>query len=81
MNKETLSSAFTRYQEQKVMLTRTHNSPKRWSEVALAESYIPERVDGMLAPRGKLWELVERIGKFRMEGKNRRDSATGKPFY
>lgn len=78
MNKETLSNAFTRYQEQGIMMSRRHATPKPWSEVALSPDYVPERIDGVLSPHGRLWALMERIGKFRMEGKNRRDSATGK---
>ncbi|KAI8385656.1 hypothetical protein BD560DRAFT_383998 [Blakeslea trispora] len=76
VNKETLSNAFTRYQEQNILLRRRHNSPKLWSEVAISPSYTPERQNGVLIPRGHLWELVEHIGKFRREGKNRRDNAT-----
>ncbi|GES76797.1 putative acyltransferase [Rhizophagus clarus] len=45
--------------------------------IALSPDYIPTRnSDGAIEPRGKLWDLVERIGKFRREGKNRRDNAT-----
>ena len=29
-----------------------------------------------IEPRGRLWELCEQIGRFRREGKNRRDTAT-----
>ncbi|GAA5925860.1 hypothetical protein JCM10213_007305 [Rhodosporidiobolus nylandii] len=32
--------------------------------------------DGSIAPEGKLWELVDRLSKFRREGKNRRDNKT-----
>lgn len=78
VNKETLSNAFTRYEERNILLKRRHNSPKPWSEVAVSPAYTPERQNGILIPRGHLWELVERIGKFRREGKNRRDNATGK---
>ncbi|OBZ87843.1 Dihydroxyacetone phosphate acyltransferase [Choanephora cucurbitarum] len=76
VNKETLSNAFTRYQEQNILLKRRHTNPKLWSEVAISPSYTPERQNGVLIPRGHLWELVEHIGKFRREGKNRRDNAT-----
>ncbi|KAI7891829.1 putative acyltransferase [Mucor mucedo] len=76
VNKETLSNAFTRYEEQHILLKRRHTTPKTWSEVAVSPAYTPERQNGILIPRGHLWELVERIGKFRREGKNRRDNAT-----
>lgn len=78
VNKETLSNAFMRYEEQHILLKKRHLNPKSWSEVAVSPDYTPERQNGVLIPRGHLWELVERIGKFRREGKNRRDNATGK---
>ncbi|KAI9365062.1 hypothetical protein BD770DRAFT_433317 [Pilaira anomala] len=76
VNKETLGNAFTRYEEQNILLKRRHPGPKSWSEVAISRDYMPERQNGILIPRGHLWELVERIGRFRREGKNRRDNAT-----
>ncbi|GAA5798730.1 glycerol-3-phosphate acyltransferase [Helicostylum pulchrum] len=76
VNKETLSNAFTRYEEKNILLKRRHPGPKPWSEVAVSSDYTPERQNGILIPRGHLWELVERIGRFRREGKNRRDNAT-----
>ncbi|KAI8979677.1 hypothetical protein BDF20DRAFT_906184 [Mycotypha africana] len=77
-NKETLSNAFLRYQEQGILLKRTNHAAntKPWSEVAISPDYTPERQNGSLIPRGHLWELVDRIGRFRREGKNRRDNAT-----
>ena len=78
VNKETLNTAFTRYQEQGIMLVTRQNTPKPWSEISLTEQFVPQREDGILVPKGPLWDLVEHIGRFRMEGKNRRDSATGK---
>lgn len=76
VNKETLSNAFTRYEEKEIILKRRHNYPKPWSEVSISPDYVPERLNGVLIPRGHIWELVERIGLFRREGKNRRDNAT-----
>lgn len=78
VNKETLNSAFTRYEQMHILLKRRHQQPKPWSEVAISSDYVPSRQNGVLVPRGHLWELVERIGTFRREGKNRRDNATGK---
>ncbi|KAL9553935.1 hypothetical protein MBANPS3_003051 [Mucor bainieri] len=76
VNKETLSNAFVRYEEQDILLKRRHSNPKPWSEVAISPAYTPERQNGVLMPRGHLWELVDHIGRFRREGKNRRDNAT-----
>jgi hypothetical protein len=81
VNKETLNNAFVRYEEQNILLKRRHLNPKPWSEVAVSPDYTPERQNGALIPRGHLWELVERIGRFRREGKNRRDNATGLYIY
>lgn len=77
VNKETLSTAFNRYQEQDIITIQRHPTPKSWIEISLTDHYVPERVNGMLMPQGALWDLADRIGKFRMEGKNRRDSQTG----
>ncbi|KAI8331761.1 putative acyltransferase [Chlamydoabsidia padenii] len=76
VNKETLSNALTRFQEQGIIVKRRHAEPKAWSEISLHADYIPQRLNGVLTPNGHLWELVEHIGKFRREGKNRRDNAT-----
>ncbi|KAI8071456.1 hypothetical protein BC940DRAFT_294491 [Gongronella butleri] len=76
VNKETLASAMTRFEEQGIIIKRRHTSPKSWSEISLHEDYYPQRQNGLLLPSGQLWALVERIGTFRREGKNRRDNAT-----
>ncbi|CAO3633120.1 unnamed protein product [Cunninghamella echinulata] len=78
VNKETLSNTMTRYLEKGIIVKRKHIHPKPWTEIRLHEDYIPQRLNGVLTPHGHLWEMVERIGKFRREGKNRRDNATGK---
>ncbi|KAI8886316.1 putative acyltransferase [Backusella circina FSU 941] len=75
-NKETLTTAFTRYRDMNILIRRYHPTPKPWSEVTIGSDYTPERQNGILVPRGHLWELVDRIGRFRREGKNRRDNAT-----
>lgn len=77
VNKETLSNALNHYEGQNILLKKRHSLPKPWSEVAISHSYAPERRNGVLVPSGHLWELVEHIGIFRREGKNRRDNATG----
>ncbi|KAI9486051.1 MAG: glycerol-3-phosphate acyltransferase [Benjaminiella poitrasii] len=76
VNKETLNNAFIRYEEKNILLKKRYSNPKPWSEVAISNEYTPERQNGILMPRGHLWGLVERIGRFRREGKNRRDNAT-----
>jgi hypothetical protein len=80
VNKETLKNAFSRYIEQGLLLNRRFKTGKVTSEFALSPDCIPQRGDdGAILPQGRLWQLVERIGKCRREGKNRRDNATGKP--
>ncbi|CAB5170961.1 unnamed protein product [Rhizophagus irregularis] len=77
INKETLKNAFIRLEEVGlIMVKRSHNT-KVMTTIALSPDYIPTRnSEGAIEPKGKLWDLVERIGKFRREGKNRRDNAT-----
>ncbi|KAI8150346.1 acyltransferase-domain-containing protein [Fennellomyces sp. T-0311] len=77
VNKETIAIAFNRYEQQGILLRNHYKQPKVWSEVALDADYIPERYNSVLVPNGNLWCLAERIGKFRREGKNRRDNAAG----
>jgi hypothetical protein len=82
VNKETLKNAFSRYVEQGILLNRKFKTGKVTSEVALDEDYVPRRGEnGAILPQGRIWELVERIGKCRREGKNRRDNATGKQSF
>ncbi|CAM0136523.1 unnamed protein product [Umbelopsis sp. WA50703] len=77
VNKETVKNAFSRYIEQNILLNRRFKTGKVTSEVALHPDYVPVRgPDGAILPQGRLWGLVERIGNFRREGKNRRDNAT-----
>jgi len=77
VNKETLKNAFSRYIEQGLLLNRRFKTGKVTSEFALSPDCIPQRGDdGAILPQGRLWQLVERIGKCRREGKNRRDNAT-----
>ncbi|RKP08223.1 hypothetical protein THASP1DRAFT_15940, partial [Thamnocephalis sphaerospora] len=76
VNQETLKNAFSRLQTQGVMLYR--RAEREPPHVALHPEFVPARsADGGILPAGKLWALVKRIGKFRREGKNRRDNATG----
>ncbi|CDR42043.1 RHTO0S06e09098g1_1 [Rhodotorula toruloides] len=54
--------------------------PKKPASVplmALHPDWVPRRqADGTIAPQGRLWEFVDRLSKFRREGKNRRDNKT-----
>jgi hypothetical protein len=82
VNKETLKNAFSRYVEQGILLNRKFKTGKVTSEVALDEDYVPRRGEnGAILPQGRIWQMVERIGKCRREGKNRRDNATGKQSF
>lgn len=77
VNKETLKNAFVRLEEMHILKVRKSRSSKAPPMMALAADYVPRRTPtGVIAPVGKLWELVEQIGKFRREGKNRRDNGT-----
>ncbi|CAG8448350.1 4975_t:CDS:10 [Diversispora eburnea] len=77
VNKETLKNAFILLEEVGIIMVKRSRDDKIKPTIALAVDYIPTRnSDGAIEPKGKLWELVERIGKFRREGKNRRDNAT-----
>ncbi|GAA6004275.1 lysophospholipid acyltransferase family protein [Rhodotorula paludigena] len=45
--------------------------------MALHPDWVPtRRADGTIAPQGRLWEFVDRLSRFRREGKNRRDNKT-----
>ncbi|KAI9592107.1 acyltransferase-domain-containing protein [Syncephalis fuscata] len=78
VNQETLKNAFYRLNTENVMLSRRDIlSPQDPTRIALHPLYVPARqADGSILPEGRLWSLVERIGQFRREGKNRRDNAT-----
>ncbi|KAI9498880.1 hypothetical protein BDB00DRAFT_797081 [Zychaea mexicana] len=75
VNKETVAHAFNRYEQQGILLRTHYKQPRIWSEVALDAKYIPERYNSVLITEGRLWGLADHIGKFRREGKNRRDNA------
>ena len=77
VNKETLKNAFIRLEEMNIILVKRSRNTKILPTIALSPEYVPTRNDqGAIEPKGKLWDLVEHIGKFRREGKNRRDNAT-----
>lgn len=72
VNKETLKNAYTRFQDEGIILV-TKTSPAR---IRLKEEWVPERDGRGIVARGRLWEFAERISWSRREGKNRRDGAT-----
>lgn len=78
VNKETLKNAFIRLEEQRIIMVRRGGSNKESYQWALHPAWAPEQRNGRIVPAGKLWDMVERVGGFRREGKNRRDNATGR---
>ncbi|CAI2177610.1 8662_t:CDS:10 [Funneliformis geosporum] len=77
INKETLKNAFIRLEEVGLIMVKRSRNTKVMPTIALHSDYVPTRnSEGAIETKGKLWDLVERIGKFRREGKNRRDNAT-----
>jgi 1-acyl-sn-glycerol-3-phosphate acyltransferase len=76
INKEALKNAFTRYQEEGIILVAKAEDG-RGVKVSVAPEWLPKRDEttGKVMPEGRLWEFVERIASHRREGKNRRDGA------
>ncbi|KPV77785.1 uncharacterized protein RHOBADRAFT_48040 [Rhodotorula graminis WP1] len=74
VNQATLLNAFQRMVDVGVLLTRRGSSGPL---MALHPDWVPRRTeDGTIVPEGRLWEFVERLSRFRREGKNRRDNRT-----
>ncbi|KAG0233773.1 hypothetical protein BGW42_007233 [Actinomortierella wolfii] len=77
VNMETLKNGFNRLSDYGILVVQKARSPKERSKVALHPDFLPTRgSDGRVESSGALWDLVEHIGTFRREGKNRRDNAT-----
>ncbi|CAG8445599.1 13588_t:CDS:10 [Dentiscutata erythropus] len=77
VNKETLKNAFIHLENAGVIMVKRSRNVKIQPTIALAPKFIPTRnSDGIIEAKGELWNLVEKIGNFRREGKNRRDNAT-----
>ncbi|GAA6059510.1 hypothetical protein JCM10212_002253 [Sporobolomyces blumeae] len=79
VNQATLANAFQRMVDLGVILTRRGGTKGKKSVplMALHPEWVPTRHDdGSIAPTGKLWTFVERLSRFRREGKNRRDNNT-----
>lgn len=77
VNKESLGTALKSYAQLGILRMRHHTQPKPWSELSLSTEFMPQLSNGILIPQGHLWNLADRIGQFRREGKNRRDNAAG----
>ncbi|RKO99400.1 hypothetical protein CXG81DRAFT_14564, partial [Caulochytrium protostelioides] len=79
INKETIKNAFLRLREMGVLLfQRSTGAQTTWIRLA-PEWYPPEPLAipwYLRRPHGRLWDLCENMGRFRREGKNRRDTAT-----
>ena len=78
VNKEALKNAYTRFEEEGIILVAKNKDSKLGPRMRLAPEWTPRRdaVTGSLVPSGRLWDFTERIAQCRREGKNRRDGAT-----
>lgn len=78
INKEALKNAFTRFQEEGIILVSKAKDSKAGPSVRIAPDWLPRRDSetGKIRPEGKLWDFIERVAQHRREGKNRRDAAT-----
>ncbi|KAF9974420.1 hypothetical protein BGZ73_002188 [Actinomortierella ambigua] len=77
VNMETLKNGFNRLSDYGILVVQKAKNAKERSKVALHPDFLPTRgPDGRVESSGALWDLVEHIGTFRREGKNRRDNAT-----
>ncbi|KAF9355308.1 hypothetical protein BGX34_010545, partial [Mortierella sp. NVP85] len=77
VNMETLKNGFHRLSDYGILVIKKPTNNKERTKVALHPDFIPSRgPNGRVRTEGALWEMVERIGTFRREGKNRRDNAT-----
>ena len=73
VNKEALKNAYTRFQEEGIIVVGKGDDAKAGPIVRLADDWSPER-DNVTS--GRLWTFIESIAQCRREGKNRRDGAT-----
>ncbi|KAK4943643.1 hypothetical protein LTR10_016740 [Elasticomyces elasticus] len=78
VNKEALKNAYSRFQEEGIILVAKGKDSKTPAMVRLASEWTPERdaTTGDLKTSGRLWDFIESIALHRREGKNRRDGAT-----
>lgn len=77
INKEALKNAYTRFQEEGIILVAKSTESKGKAMVQLAPEWTLERdtTTGELRAAGRLWDFIETISQYRREGKNRRDGA------
>ncbi|GAA5965561.1 hypothetical protein JCM3765_007380 [Sporobolomyces pararoseus] len=77
VNQATLLNAFQRMVDLGLILTRRSRAKKSIPLMALHPEWVPQRNgDGSIEADGQLWTFVERLSRFRREGKNRRDNNT-----
>ncbi|CAG8507080.1 11866_t:CDS:10 [Ambispora leptoticha] len=77
ISKETLKNAFIRYEHMGIIMVKRSQNSKVPTTIALNPDYVPTRnAKGAIEASGKLWNFVEHVGRFRREGKNRRDNMT-----
>ncbi len=77
VNKETLKNAYTRFEEEGVIVIKTPPKDKKGAipqVIRLTDEWMPQRDEvGNLKSEGRLWEFCEEVSRCRAEGKNRRD--------
>ncbi|KAH7398414.1 acyltransferase-domain-containing protein [Pyrenochaeta sp. MPI-SDFR-AT-0127] len=76
VNKETLKNAYTRFEEEGMILVTKGKDKNSPSTIRLADEWMPQRGTKGIIADGPLWRFAERISSSRREGKNRRDGAT-----
>ncbi|TVY52478.1 Dihydroxyacetone phosphate acyltransferase [Lachnellula cervina] len=78
VNKETLKNAWTRFEEEGIILVAKSRNSKVQPKAKLAPEWESKRnpKNDLLVPEGRLWDFTEKIAQSRREGKNRRDGAT-----
>jgi len=78
VNKETLKNAWTRFEEEGIILVAKSRNSKVQPKAKLAPEWESTRnpENDLLVPEGRLWDFAEKIAQSRREGKNRRDGAT-----
>ncbi|KAK2766815.1 hypothetical protein FQN54_006129 [Arachnomyces sp. PD_36] len=78
VNKETLKNAYTRFEEEGIILVARSKESRALPTMRLAPEWTPDRnpETGELISSGRLWDFTELIARSRRDGKNRRDGAT-----
>jgi hypothetical protein len=78
VNKETLKNAWTRFEEEGILIVAKSRNSKIQPRAKLSPNWMPHRnpTTSLIVPAGRLWSFIEKIALSRREGKNRRDGAT-----